>query len=84
MKVSLKEAVSILDTSYRDIAKEACLSYNAVYHLTIRKYKPTALSRLKVEAALNVIRLSEIDLCQRKIEQLRLRMALLDHIEIEF
>lgn len=83
MKKSLKEILAILDVPYRHIADEANVSYNAIFHLTQERYKPSAKSRLKVGAALNIIRLNEIDSCMRKINQLKERVDLLNNLEID-
>jgi len=84
MKVGLAEGLKILKTSYRDLAEECNMSYTSVYHLTIRKYSPQAVSRLKVEAAIAIITKYEIDRCIRKIEEAKQRMELLKKLEVIF
>ena len=84
MKVDLAKGLKILQTSYRELASECNMTYTAVYHLTQRKYSPQAVSRLKVEAALNLIKNYEVDKCLRQIEALNQRIDLLSGLEIEF
>lgn len=84
MKVELSEGLKILHSSYRDLAGECNLSQTAIYHLSRRKYSPQSITRLKVEAALNVLKECEIETCFKKIEELNKRIATLKDLEIEF
>jgi SMC interacting uncharacterized protein involved in chromosome segregation len=84
MKVDLAEGLKILQTSYRELASECNMTYTAVYHLTQRKYSPRAVSRLKVEAALNLMKNYEVDKCMRQIDALKRRIELLSGLEIDF
>lgn len=84
MKVGLAEGLKILQSSYRDMASECNLTYTTIYHLTRRKFSPLAVTRLKVEAALNLRRNNEIDRCLRQIDAMKERIELLKNLEIEF
>ena len=84
MKVGLSEGLKILHSSYRDLSTECNLSQTAIYHLTRRKYAPQSITRLKVEAALNILRECEIETCFKKIEELNKRISTLRDLEIEF
>lgn len=82
-KTSLSDAMKILNISYRDLASESNLSYNAIYHLTQKKYSSQAISKLKVEAALNLIKSYEISKCLNQIDALKERVEMLKNLEID-
>lgn len=84
MKVGLSEGLKILRASYRDLADECELSQTAIYHLTRRKYSSQSITRLKVETALNFLKVHEIKYCFDKIDELNERIELLKNLEIEF
>ena len=69
MKYNFKEILVLLKTNMSEIAAECNVSRQTIYHYS--SGRPIGeLTKLKMEAAFNVMRITEINKLRRRIEEL--------------
>jgi len=69
MKYKFKEILVLLKTNISDIAYECNVSRQAIHHYSSGR-PISELTKLKMEAAFNVMRITEINKLRRRIEEL--------------
>ena len=69
MKYNFKEILVLLKTNMSDIAAECNVSRQAIHHYSSGR-PISELTKLKMEAAFNVMRITEINKLRRRIEEL--------------
>lgn len=70
MKYKCKEILVLLKTNISDIAYECNVSRQAIHHYSSGRQIGN-ITKLKMEAAFNVMRITEIDKLNRRIEELQ-------------